>query len=77
MKNSTNKQTQSSHELPKLLDYWWQKREEEGKEIEEMMKHPMSVQQMKEQTQRNKMMLRKNNRENPVISPKDLGNSLG
>ena len=60
MKHLLNKQPQFSKELRTLRDSWWKSRAAEVREVEEMAKHPFSLQQMKEQTQRNKMILRDN-----------------
>jgi len=64
MKHSMNKQIKSSKELATLTDSWWTIREEELQEVKEMLKYPLLLQQMKEQTQRNKMTLRESNMRN-------------
>ncbi len=64
MKNSANIQMKSLMEQPALTDYYWQKRADALQEAKKMLKHPLSLQQMKEQTQQNKMSLKEQNRKN-------------
>ena len=62
MKNSTNIQNKSLMEQSTLTDYHWQKRADALQEAQEMLKHPLSLQQMKHQTQQNKMSLKEQNK---------------
>ncbi len=57
MKNSVSNQTKSLAEQSTLTDYYWQRRADALQEAKEMLKHPLSLQQMKEQTRQNKMSL--------------------
>ena len=45
-------QNKSSKELPTLTDYHWQRSKEASKAVKEMLKHPLSLQQKKEQVAR-------------------------
>ncbi len=49
MKNSTNIQMKSLVEKSTLTDYYWQKRADALQEAKEMLKHPLSLQQLKHQ----------------------------
>ncbi len=64
MKNPANIQTKSLTEKSTLTGYYWQRRADALQEEKEMLKHPLSLQQMKQQTQQNKMSLKEQNMKN-------------
>lgn len=60
MSNSKKQRKLSSQDLPILTPYHWKKNKDAGKEVEEMLKHPYSLEEVKAQTARKYAMKEKN-----------------